>query len=89
MNTRAVQEAGCYKAPEIELEKVVARTGFEHGGAGEGMQCTDPGQAASDTGGWAGGELVAHPVPSWNQLQAWLSELNKLQLHLTSPQAIG
>ena len=63
----------------LNRKKVAEGKGFAHVGAGAGMQCTEPGQAASDTGGRGGGELVAHSVPTWNQIGAWLRELDQLR----------
>jgi len=33
---------------------------------------------------WAGGELVARTVPSWNQIGGWLRELNLLRSELAA-----
>ena len=68
----------------LNREKVAEGKGFAHVGAGAGMQCTEPGQAASETGGWAGGELVARTIPSWNQIGAWLRELSLLRSELAA-----
>ncbi len=60
-------------------DNLVARTGFEHGGAGEGVQCTDPGGTSSETGGWAEGELAARLVPTSNPLLAQLNSFEVLR----------
>ena len=57
--------------------ELVARTGFEHGGAGVGAQCTNPDYPKEQKRRHNGrlGEvqsLVARTVPSWNQIGGWL-----------------